>query len=308
MSRLDDLPPDQRAVLSLLVRQGKSHAEIADLLGIPRQAVRDRANAALDALAGEPTVSGGTAQPPARAAGATERAGSAPAPTTGAASPPRTPPPPAASAPVPPTTQSSGSGLSDALPSSRRGGALLLAALVVIVIVVVVLITSGGGSNKAASTQASTTTPSTTATSTPSETKTSGASSTPTSTSTAKQGAKPTVDKQIALTSPEPASKSVGLVEVVSEASKHAVYIAAEHLPQPPAGSFYAVWLSNSPTSSTPLGRTPTVGADGRLQAGTLLPANAGDYQKILLTRETSTKAAEPGPTVLSGAFSLGGH
>jgi Sigma-70, region 4 len=301
MSRLDDLPPDQRAVLSLLVRQGKSHAEIADLLGIPQQAVRDRANAALDALADEPTPSGGSGQP--------ALPGRAPVPTTGGGSTARTSTPPPASASVPPAAQSGASGLSDSLPSSRRGGALLLAALVVIVVVVVVLITSGGGSNKASSTQAGATTPSTTtSSSTPSETKTSGASSTPTSTSTAKQGAKPTVDKQIALTSPEPASKAVGLVEVVSEGSKHAVYIAAEHLPQPPSGSFYAVWLSNSPASSTPLGRTPTVGADGRLQAGTLLPANAGDYQKILLTRETSTKAADPGPTVLSGAFSLGGH
>jgi hypothetical protein len=301
MSRLDNLPPDQRAVLSLLVRQGKSHAEIADLLGIPQQAVRDRANAALDALADEPTPSGGSGQP--------ARPGRAPVPTTGGGSTARTSTPPPASASVPPAAQSGASGLSDSLPSSRRGGALMLAALVVIVVVVVVLITSGGGSNKASSTQAGATTPSTTtSSSTPSETKTSGASSTPTSTSTAKQGAKPTVDKQIALTSPEPASKAVGLVEVVSEGSKHAVYIAAEHLPQPPSGSFYAVWLSNSPTSSTPLGRTPTVAADGRLQAGTLLPANAGDYQKILLTRETSTKAAQPGPTVLSGAFSLGGH
>ena len=139
---------------------------------------------------------------------------------------------------------------------------------------------------------------------TPSATKTSGTSTT---SSTAKQGASPTVDKQIALTSPEPASKTVGLVEVVSEGSKHAIYIAAEHLPTPPTGSFYAVWLSNSPTSSTPLGKTPTVGSNGRLQAGTLLPANAGDYQKILLTRETSSHATQPGPTVLSGAFSLGG-
>jgi hypothetical protein len=300
MSRLDDLPPDQRAVLSLLVRQGKSHAEIADLLGIPQQAVRDRANAALDALAGEPTASGDTARQPARPGGAH-------ASGTGSGSPPRPSPPPAASAPGATKAQSGGASLSDSLPSSRRAGALLLTALVVIVVVVVILITSGGGSNKASSTQAATT-PTTAPSTTPGETKTSGASSTPTSTSTAKQGASPTVDKQIALTSPEPASKTVGLVEVVSEGTKHAVYIAAEHLPQPPAGSFYAVWLSNSPTNSTPLGKTPAVGSNGRLQAGTLLPTNAGDYQKILLTRETSTKAAEPGPTVLSGAFSLGGH
>ena len=50
MSRLDDLPPDQRAVLLLLVQQGKSHAEIADMLGIPQSAVRDRAFAPLEAL------------------------------------------------------------------------------------------------------------------------------------------------------------------------------------------------------------------------------------------------------------------
>jgi hypothetical protein len=256
MSRLDDLPPDQRAVLLLLVRQGKSHAEIADMLGIPQQAVHDRASAALDALAAGPGEPHDAAQD------------------------------------IP---------FSPSLPSSRRGGALLLAALVVVVVVAVILITSGGGSNKAASTQTSTRTPATT----PSTTKTSGASST---SSTAKQGASPTVDKQIALTSPESGSKAVGLVEVLSEGSKRAIYFAAEHLPQPPAGSFYAVWLSNSPTSSTPLGKTPTVGSNGRVQAGTLLPANAGDYQKILLTRETSTKAAQPGPTVLSGAFSLGGH
>jgi Sigma-70, region 4 len=290
MSRLDDLPPDQRAVLLLLVRQGKSQAEIADMLGIPQQAVRDRAGAALDALAQEPGELHDTTRKPARA-------GDGRASASGEASPPV--PPPRSSAPAP-ATRRQDTGSRGSLSGSRRGGALLLAALVVIVVVVVILITSGGGSHSTSDTQASTTTPTTT---TGSKT-----SSTSTTSSTAAKTAKPTVDKQIALTSPEPDSKAAGLVEVVSEGSKHAVYIAAEHLPQPPAGSFYAVWLSNSPTSSTPLGKTPTVGSNGRLQAGTLLPANAGDYQKILLTRETSTKAAEPGPTVLSGAFSLGGH
>ena len=38
MSRLDDLPPDQRATLSLLLRQRKSYAEVAALLGIPQSA------------------------------------------------------------------------------------------------------------------------------------------------------------------------------------------------------------------------------------------------------------------------------
>ncbi len=51
MSRLDELPPDQRAALSLLLRQRKSYAEVAELLGIAEQAVHDRAHAALAMLA-----------------------------------------------------------------------------------------------------------------------------------------------------------------------------------------------------------------------------------------------------------------
>jgi DNA-directed RNA polymerase specialized sigma24 family protein len=51
MSRLDALPPDQRATLSLLLSQHKSYAEVAALLSIPEQAVHDRAQAALAVLA-----------------------------------------------------------------------------------------------------------------------------------------------------------------------------------------------------------------------------------------------------------------
>src|SRR3954454_1386371 len=51
MSSLDELPPDQRAALSVLLGQGKSHEEVAQLLGIGPQAVHDRAHAALAVLA-----------------------------------------------------------------------------------------------------------------------------------------------------------------------------------------------------------------------------------------------------------------
>jgi len=238
MSRLDDLPPDQRAVLLLLVAQGKSHAEIADMLGIPQSTVRDRARSALDALAAGPSKTHRAAREP-------------------------------------------------SLPSSRRGGALLLAALVVVVVVAVILITDGGGSHNASTTQTGATTPSTTTTS-----------------STSKQAASSTVVKQIALTSPEPNSRTVGLAEILSEGSKHAFVIAAEHLP-PSSGFFYAVWLYNSPTSAETLGKSPAVTSNGRLQGGALLPANAGNYHKMLLTRETSSRPTHPGPIVLSGSFSL---
>jgi hypothetical protein len=293
MSRLDDLPPDQRAVLLLLVRQGKSQAEIAEMLGIPLDTVRDRARAALDALAQETSEPHGATRAPAREGDSQGRASRSPTPT---------PPPPSASTRA---RQTRDAGLGSSLPSSKRGGALLLAALLVIVVVVVILITSsGGGSNKASSTQSTGTNTSATTT-TPSTSKSSKTSTTG-STSTA-SGKKPTLDKQIALTSPEPNSKTVGLAEVLSEGSKRAFYIAAEHLP-PSKGFFYAVWLYNSPTSSAALGKIPPVSSNGQAQGGALLPANAGEYHEMLLTRETNEHASKPGPVVLSGAFSLGGH
>jgi hypothetical protein len=297
MSRLDDLPPDQRAVLQLLVRQGKSHAEIAEMLGISADTVRDRARAALDALAQEPGgESRSAARAPAGGAGTQARA------SRGAGVPAPTPPPPPTQAPR--ATQTRDTDRSSSLPSSRRGGALLLAALVVIVVVAVILITSGGGSShKTSSTQSTDTSSNATTTTTPSTSKTSTTSSTSTA-----SGKKPTLDKQIALTSPnEPNSKTVGLAEVLSEGSKRAFYIAAEHLP-PSTGFFYAVWLYNSPTSSVALGKIPPVSSNGQAQGGALLPADAGDYHEMLLTRETNEHATKPGTVVLSGAFSLGGH
>ena len=50
MSSIDNLPPDQRAVLSLVLRQGKSYDDVAGLLRIDRERVRGRALAALTEL------------------------------------------------------------------------------------------------------------------------------------------------------------------------------------------------------------------------------------------------------------------
>ena len=55
MARLDQLPPDQRAVLQLLLKQGKSYGEIASVLKIERSAVKARAHDALAALGPEDT-------------------------------------------------------------------------------------------------------------------------------------------------------------------------------------------------------------------------------------------------------------
>ena len=257
MPRLDDLPPALRATLSLLVDRGKSYAQVAELLGISESAVRDRAHAALDALAGP-----------------AERFDSPPAAPRGDS---------------PATTASSSGTPGLTMPVSRRGGALLLAGIVVVIVVVVVLVTSGGGSSSSPKT-ASTSTTSSTSTSTTGSTKSSGS--------------KANVTNQITLTSPEPSSKAIGIVETLAEGSQHAFYMAAEHLP-PSQGFSYVIWLYNSSTSAEAISKAPTVSSNGRLQGGALLPSNAGDYHQILLTRETSEHPTTPGPVVLSGAFAL---
>ena len=50
MASLDSLPSDQRAVLALVLGRGRSYDEIARLLSINPESVRERALAALDAL------------------------------------------------------------------------------------------------------------------------------------------------------------------------------------------------------------------------------------------------------------------
>jgi len=321
MSRLDDLPQDQRATLSLLLRQRKDYAEVASLLGIERGAVHDRAHAALAVLApreartlsaehreeiGEYML-GQQASLGGRLRTRTYLEGSAPAqawaralaaelaPLTVAPLPeiPGTPAPHAAAGDGgdrAPAAERTGRGAAFStrppMPSSRVGGALLLGAILAGVIVAVILLTGGGGSSQGR--RASSPARGATGATAPS----------------ASSGTKPIENKRITLTSPNPNSNAIGVAEVLSEGTKYAFFLAAEHL-APSKGFFYAVWLYNSPTSHEPVSRGPNVGADGRLQGGALLPADAGRYHTMLLTKETSTTPAHPGPVVLRGPFSL---
>jgi hypothetical protein len=340
MSRVDDLPPDQRATLSLLLGQRKSYAEVAALLSIPERAVHDRAHAALavlaprqareltaeqrenigDYLLGQQT---GVAE---RLATRTALDGSAPgrawahaiseqiAPLSSvplAEIPAGTPAAASASAGMtaegPPSDEdrpAASRGLRRAnQPGSRLAGAFLLAGIVALVVVAVVLITgAGGGSSHTAATSESA---SSTGTSSTSATSSGGTGGTGASTGSTSTGTGPTEVKRLTLTSPDPASKAVGAVEILSEGSKHGFYLAAEHLP-PSTGFFYAVWLYNSPTSHEAVSKSPAVTSSGTLQGGALLPANAGEYHTMLLTRETTARPSHPGPIVLSGPFSLG--
>jgi hypothetical protein len=322
MSRLDELPPDQRAALSLLLGQRKTYAQVATLLAIEERAVHDRAHAALallaprqargldaerreevgDYLLGQQSSMSerlatraylGRSEPArqwaraisdelapltleplpeipvgaaAVAADGGEATAASPAPTPATAV--------GAAQPQSAPEQS----LAERLPSSRVGGALLLAAIAAAVIVAVVLITGGGGSHASKG---------------PSR-----------SSAAAKTTSGPSIAQRLTLTSPTPGSKMVGVMDILVEGSRRAFFIDAENLPES-KGFFYALWLYNSPTSHRPLSASPPVGSSHRLQGGALLPSDAGSYHTVLLTRETSRTPAQPGPVVLSGAFSL---
>jgi hypothetical protein len=332
MSRLDELPPDQRAALSLLLRQRKSYAELAALLDISDRAVHDRAHAALAVLAPRQAreltperreeigdyLLGQQAGVAERLATRTYLGGSAPARAWARALATELAPLASAGLPEIPAaitaeaTRARGSGArpsplqagagsavapssSGSLPSSRLGGALILAAIVAAVVVAVVLLSSGGGSHAKTTARSSpATTPASTSAGTSSTSK---ALTTPGS---------PTVDQRLTLRASSAKSRSIATVDVIAEGSKRAFYIEAQHLP-PSKGFFYAIWLYNSPSSFEPLSKSPPVGSNKRLAGGALLPSNAGSYREMLLTRETSDRPKSPGRVILRGPFSLGG-
>jgi len=320
MSRLDELPPDERAALSLLLRQRKSYSDLARLLGIAEGAVHDRAHAALAVLAPrqarELTPEGRQEIGDyllGQQAGVAERLrtrayleGSEPARAWARAVAAELAPLAGAELPeIPAGAAGQGQGIGERLasmrvgehsasspasparsaPSSRLGGALLLGAIVAAVIVAVILLTGGSSSHN--------------------KTSASSASSTSSSSKARATTTGPAVTQRLALHSPNRRSRTVGAVAVVAEGEKRGFLIEAQHLPAS-RGFYYAIWLYSSPTSFLPLSKSPPVGRTHRLAGGAALPSNAGEFHEILLTRETSAHPTHPGPVVLRGPFSLG--
>jgi hypothetical protein len=329
MSRLDELPPDQRAALSLLLGQRKSYAEVARLLAIEERAVHDRAHAALALLAPglarelaadrreaigdyllgqQPGVGDRLAtrsylseSQPARD-WATAIAGEL-APLSSSALPEI----PDQSSPAPADQRAYSSGVSSAWtraadavgarsPGSlgeRPGGRLGQQ-----------LPTSRRGGALLLAVIAAVVVAVVILV-----TGGGGGSHTAKSASTRSTAAKttsgPAVTQRLTLTSPTPGSKTVGVMDILAEGSRRAFFIDAENLPES-KGFFYALWLYNSPTSHRPLSASPPVGSNHRLQGGALLPSDAAKYHTVLLTRETSKTPTQPGAVVLTGPFSLG--
>lgn len=325
--RLDRLPADLRAVLSLLLGRGRGYAEIAATLHIEERAVRDRAHAALAMLApreGRPLTSAqrelvgqhmlGQEDTAGERAALAELRTSAPArgwaralaaelgalaagplpeippDTPSTAEAPPTPAAPPAAAPAteaPPASDAPPAPTPSSLPISRRGGAIVLSVIAVVVVVVVLFVVVGVGGGSHGSANAARST--TSGSGTTSTTSTSGVH----------------LNATLPLKAPNPASKAAGLVDVASSRGELGFVLAAEHLP-PTQGFKYAAWLYNSPSEAVLLGLGPTVSSSGTLKAIGLLPTDASHYQQIVLTEEHSAKPTHPGTIVLGGAFKTG--
>jgi hypothetical protein len=314
MTPLDTLAPDQRAVLELVLRQGRSYGELSELLAIPDRDVRARADAGLRALAGDagPGVDAGRIadwllgqQPEAEAertraavarndgarewaAAAAERLrelGGASVPDVPAAEeaprarprPLRSDPSPAAAAPP----------ASASLSSSKLGGAVLIAVLVLVVGGLIAFVLTRGDDNPSGG---------------PAAASTGKATPTPTATATGND----------ILLQGTNGSKAAGLMRLVRGSDDKVRFaIAAENVPANKGREVYAVWFTRSGGKPRRLGFAQSqVGKDAVLTTGgpqkgdeAAFPKWFATYDKVLVTRETSARAAQPGPAVLEGTL-----
>lgn len=310
MASLDSLNDGQRAVLQLLLRQGKSYEELASLLKSDPASVRTRARGAIAALGPDAGAIGDKrrdeisdyllGQQSASQRAATReylRASQAGRSWARAAA--------AALAPIGgetlpeiPAEREEVAEAFDALDrraarqeeverSSKLGSKLLLAGVGVILGLVVILALSLGGADD----------PEPAAT-TPSPTSTSGAvQTTPT-------GDKFEVVAQGTLTPPEGGDENgKGEVAIVRFPDNNQFRLALQATGLPPSstrGSAYGVWLYTSEDKKQFLGFPDTkVGEDGRLETVSDLSPDTPAYGAVLLTRETADKPTKPGKLVL---------
>jgi hypothetical protein len=289
----DTLAPDQRAVLELVLRQGRSYGELAELLAIPEHDVRARADAGLRALAGGPGagVDSGritdwllgqqTAAEAERTRAAVARSEAAREWAAAAAARLRE-----LGGRVVPDV---GAAAETAPRASKLGGVVVIAVLALLIGAFLVWFLNRGddGDLGAAAPEATAT-----------------ATATPTATGN---------DVVLRGTG---GSNAAGLMRLIRSADGTVQFaIAAENVPANRRGEVYAVWFTKRGGQPRRLGFAQgQVGRQGVLTTGgpkrgdeDEFPGWFATYDKVLITRETDAKAATPGPAVLQGTLPAGG-
>jgi hypothetical protein len=310
MARFDDLPADQKAVLQLVLRQGRTYEEIANLLKISPEAVRDRALTALDAI-GPREVAGleedrqdeigdyllGQQSASARAATREHLEESQPgrdwaravaadlrgAGVAGDDALPEIPSDPAEVDEAFDALHARRRARADQERSSRLGGLLLIVAATIIVAGGVLWLTGViGGDDDSPDTAATATTAA--------------------STSTTGDAVANTV-AQINLTPPGGGKKPLGVANIVEQSGKRAIAVVGQDLP---ASGHYVLWLRDGAKVKF-LGFFPVVtgkgSSKGRLQGLVLAPSDLSSYKEMLVTREASSTPKSPSTVILKGSL-----
>ena len=314
MADLQSLPPDQRAAVQLLLKQGQTYGQLADLLAIDESAVRRRAHDALDALGpeqgsrldssvqaqvadyllGQQTVAEREEtrelladSPGARAWARVVSDALGPVAPDGLPEIPEGRP---ARRPAAEEERAPYATLPEEAPrASRLGGALLLGGLALIVAVVVVLLVNGGDDDRPR--------PAT------------NTLSTRPATQPPPQAQNPNQPvAQINLLPPGGGNWPIGLVQVFRRGEERAILMAA----QGASPATYALWPYNWPADARLLGFVPQrVGRDGRFATQGVLPNGADRFRFLVVTRENVAAnqrrpPTRPGQVVLRGPLNLG--
>lgn len=309
MATFDQLSDEQRAIVELVLRQGKTYGELSGMLGIPESRVRERACEALVRLAPvtvrgveadwrEPLVDYVLCQQAgpeltatrghlrrSEAARSWTRSlldslehlyadGEMPAVSSGGRSPGRS-----AAVPRPPGPTGSGAPRNLVPGSGRRAAVLAVAGLVAVAAVAVLLwpvgVLTGGDSDDGSGGSGS-------------GAQANSASSTGREDSTERQGSA-TIARQ--------------------KGKKTKIYIQIEGLEQSTNRSGYAVWLYNSASDRRSLGAAAT-DEDGNLQVAGNLPAGYRKYRYIDVTSvdvtgQGNSQQYEYGPSLLRGRLQM---
>ncbi len=304
MSALESLPADQQAVLSMLVSQHKSYAEISEALGLSESAVSERAYSALVQLANPEKAPAGKKlaelsdyllgqQSEDQAAKSREgltrspsdrawaRAAVAPLVADGANDLPQIPGAPAGvEVPSPPASTSA-----DVGSRSPRSGLILIAGVCLLGAIgigfFVGRVTGGNDS------------PTTTA-----------------GTSTTASSASATPIAQAALKPPAgaPAAKAIGVAEISLQGGGTVLSVVARSIPEAPAGKQYGVWLTASGKPPVWLGYFQAIGKTGGIALQGTLSGNPRLYNGVQVTLEkTGAVPTSPSTTYLVGPLTFSG-
>jgi hypothetical protein len=298
---LDQLSPESRAVLSLVLLQSRSYTDIANLLRLGGEDVRERAHLAagslvtaveapgadtqaqiIDYMLGEQSVSARAqtrseliaselarswATALAQALAPLAKSPLPAIPDTAPAPPPATPAPPQV-APVARAGRPPAAAFAPPTPPPAR---LLVPGLVAVaVIVVAIILVAGGGSSN-------------------------GPSGGHPTRAIAKLALKPTGSNP----------NASGTGSLVRQKGGLLLLLTARGL-APNRHDAYAVWLFNSPADARLLGFvSPAVGATGRFASGVTLPGDASRFHSLIVTLERSSRPMTPGQTVLRTPLAL---